>query len=153
MRRREFISLFGGTAAAWPLTARAQQPSKLPTVGFLSPNSYAAAKTWTTAFVKRLQDLGWTEGKTVQIEYRWEDGQVERTSEFITELVGLKVDVIVTHGVPNIVAAIKTTPAVPVVFPLATDRPSQPAGVTRAISHALAPVACRRVRETELTIP
>ena len=121
MKRREFITLVGGAAAAWPLAARAQQPSKLPTVGFLSPNSYVAAKQWTTAFVKRLQDLGWTEGRTVQIEYRWEDGQVERTSEFITELVGLKVDIIVTHGVPNIVAAIRSTPAIPIVFPLATD--------------------------------
>jgi putative ABC transport system substrate-binding protein len=100
---------------------RARQPSKVPTVGLLSPNSYAAAKTWTTAFVQRLHDLGWIEGRTVQIEYRWEDGQVERTSEFITELVRLKVDVIVTHGVSNIVAATKTTSAIPIVFPLATD--------------------------------
>jgi putative ABC transport system substrate-binding protein len=120
MRRREFITLVGG-AAAWPIAVQAQQSSKVPTVGFLSPNSQAAAKSWTTAFVQGLRDLGWIEDRTVTIEYRWEDGQVERTSEFVNELVRLKVDVIVTHGLPNIVAAMKATPTVPVVFPLATD--------------------------------
>ena len=67
------------------------------------------------------RSTGWIEGRTVVIEYRWEDGQVERTSELVNELVRLKVDVIVTHGVPNIVAAMKATPTVSVVFPLATD--------------------------------
>ncbi len=70
---------------------------------------------------QRLRDLGWIEGRTIQIEYRWEDGQVERTSEFVDELVRLKVDVIVTHGVPNIVGAMKATSTIPIVFPLATD--------------------------------
>jgi len=121
MQRREFIMLFGGAAATWPLAVHAEQQSRRPTVGFLSPNSQAAAKSWTTAFVQRLHDLGWIEDQTVQIDYRWEDGQVERTSEFIDELVRLKVDVIVTHGLSNIVAAIKTTSAIPIIFPLATD--------------------------------
>jgi putative ABC transport system substrate-binding protein len=74
MQRRNFMMLLGA-AAGWPLAVHAQQPSKVPTVGFLSPNSYAAATTWTSAFVQRLQDLGWIENRTVQIEYRWEDGQ------------------------------------------------------------------------------
>src|SRR5882724_4539553 len=120
MQRRDFVMLLGA-AAGWPLAVHAQRPSRVPTVGFLSPNSYAAAKAWTTAFVQRLHDLGWIESRTVQIEYRWEDGQVERTSEFVNELVRLKVDVIVTHGVPNIVGAIKATSTIPIVFPLATD--------------------------------
>jgi putative ABC transport system substrate-binding protein len=120
MQRRNFIMVLGA-AAAWPLAVHAQRPSKLPTVGFLSPNSPAAAKTWTTAFVQRLHDLGWIENRTVQIEYRWEDGQIERTSEFVNELVRLKVDLIVTHGVANIVAAIKATSTIPIIFPLATD--------------------------------
>jgi putative ABC transport system substrate-binding protein len=120
MKRREFITLVGG-AAAWPLAVHAQQPSRVPIVGFLSPNSQAAAKTWTAAFVQRLHDLGWIEDRTVQIEYRWEDGQVERTSEFVNELVRLKVDIIITHGVSNIVAAMKATSTVPIIFPLATD--------------------------------
>jgi putative tryptophan/tyrosine transport system substrate-binding protein len=89
MQRRDFLVLIGA-AAGWPLTLHAQQPSRRPTVGFLSPNSQAAAKTWTTAFVQRLHDLGWIEDRTVQIEYRWEDGQVERSLEFITELVRLR---------------------------------------------------------------
>lgn len=121
MRRREFITVIGGSAAAWPLVANAQLASKLATVGFLSPNSQAVAQPWTAAFVERLRDLGWIEDRTVQIEYRWEDGLVERSSEFVNELVGLKVDVIVTHGVPNIVGAMKATSTIPVVFPLATD--------------------------------
>jgi putative ABC transport system substrate-binding protein len=120
MRRREFITLFGG-AAAWPHAVYAQQPSKIATVGFLSPNSRAVAQPWTTAFVQRLRDLGWIEDRTVRIEYRWEDGLAERSSEFVNELVGLKVDVIVTHGVPNIVGVMKATSTIPVVFPLATD--------------------------------
>jgi putative tryptophan/tyrosine transport system substrate-binding protein len=121
MRRREFIMLAGWTSVAWPLAVRAQQPSRVPTVGFLSPNSQAAAKAWTAAFVQGLQDRGWIEDQSVIIKYRWEDGQVERTAELVNELIQLKVDVIVTHGVPNIVAAMKATPTVPVVFPLATD--------------------------------
>lgn len=120
MRRREFITLVGG-AAAWPIAVQAQQPSRVPTVGFLSPNSQAASKAWTAAFVQGLHDLGWIEDRTVIIEYRWEDGQVERTSDLVNELIRLKVAVIVTHGVPNIVAAMRATPTVPVVFPLATD--------------------------------
>jgi putative tryptophan/tyrosine transport system substrate-binding protein len=119
MKRREFVTLVAG-AAAWPITVKAQSP-RVPTVGFLSPNSQAAAKTWTTAFVEALRDLGWIEGRTVYIEYRWEDGQTELTSELVNELVRAKVDVIVTHGVPNIVAAMKVTPIVPVVrgvFPI-----------------------------------
>ena len=99
----------------------AQQPAKVPTIGFLSPNSSVAAETWTTAFIHRLHDLGWDEGRTVQIEYRWEDGQVERTVEFVDELVRLKVDVIVTHGVANIAAAKQAASTIPIVFALATD--------------------------------
>ena len=120
MQRRYFILLLGA-AAGWPLAVRAQQRPKVPILGFLSPNSYAAAKTWTNAFVQGLHDLGWIEGSTVQIEYRWEDGKVERTSEFVNELVRLKVDAIVTHGVPNIAAAMKATSTIPIIFPLATD--------------------------------
>lgn len=120
MRRREFIGLVGA-ATAWPVAAPAQRPAKVPIIGFLSPNSSVAAETWTTAFVQRLHDLGWDEGRTVQIEYRWEDGQVERTVEFVDELVRLKIDVIVTHGVANIVAAKQATSTIPIVFALATE--------------------------------
>jgi putative tryptophan/tyrosine transport system substrate-binding protein len=121
MRRREFILLLGGAAAGWPLAARAQQPGKLPTIGFFSPNTSSAASPWTAAFVERLRDLGWIEGRTVAIAYRWGGGRTERIAEFVAEFVRLKVDVIVTHGELNIAAAKQATSVIPIVFPLATD--------------------------------
>ena len=80
MRRREFITLLGG-AAAWPLTARAQQPGKLPTIGFLGAATPSAWGPYTAAFVARLRELGWIEGRTVAIDYRWAEGRPERYAE------------------------------------------------------------------------
>src|SRR5262245_58732292 len=97
MKRRDFITLLGG-AVAWPLTARAQQPAKLTTIGFLGANTAPAQREWTDAFVQRLRELGWIEGRTVAIEYRWAEGRTERFGEIATEFVRLKVDVIVTQG-------------------------------------------------------
>jgi putative ABC transport system substrate-binding protein len=77
VRRREFITLLSGAAAAWPLMARAQ-PSKKPTVGFLGAGTAAAAGQWVAAVAQRLRELGWTEGRTVAIEYRWAEGRNER---------------------------------------------------------------------------
>jgi len=96
MRRREIIT-FLGAAATWPLAARAQQAGKLPTIGFLGADASAFAP-WTAAFVTRLGELGWIEGKTVAIEYRWSQGRSERYSEIAAEFVSRKVDVIVTVG-------------------------------------------------------
>src|SRR5947208_3547993 len=96
LRRREFISVIGGAAASWPLAARAQQPGKLPTIGFLGTINPASWRSWTTAFVQRLRELGWTEGRTVAIEYRWAEGREERYAEIAAEFVRLKVDVILT---------------------------------------------------------
>jgi putative ABC transport system substrate-binding protein len=87
MQRRAFITLLGGTAVAWPLAARAQQPGKLKTIGFFSPNTSSAASPWTTAFVQQLRDLGWIEGRTVTIAYRWGEGRTERAAEFMAELM------------------------------------------------------------------
>jgi putative ABC transport system substrate-binding protein len=98
MKRREFITLVGGAAAAWPLAARAQQPRKLPTIGFLGPNTASAWRPWTAAFVQRLHELGWIEGRSLAIEYRWADARSERFAEIAAEFVRLKVDVIVTGG-------------------------------------------------------
>jgi putative tryptophan/tyrosine transport system substrate-binding protein len=120
MKRREFITLFGGAAAAWPLAARAQQPGKLPTVGFLGGATPAAWSPWTAAFVERLRQLGWIDGRTVAIEYRWAEGRPERYAEIAAEFVRLKVDVIVTSG--SAVEAVKqATSAIPIVFAVATD--------------------------------
>src|SRR5215469_17283229 len=118
MRRREFITLLG-IATAWPRRMRAQQAGKLPTIGFLGADS-AAFAPWTAAFVARLGELGWIEGKTVAIEYRWSQGRSERYADIAAEFVRLKVDVIVTVG--SAVAATKqVTSTIPIVFAIAVD--------------------------------
>jgi putative tryptophan/tyrosine transport system substrate-binding protein len=119
MRRREFISLIGGAAASWPLAVRAQQPGKLPTIGFLGPDA-AAWRSWTDAFVVRLRELGWVEDRTIAIEYRWSEARPERVAEIAAEFVRLKVDVMVTHG--GAVNTLKeATAVIPIVFAIATD--------------------------------
>jgi ABC-type uncharacterized transport system substrate-binding protein len=121
IRRRDFITLLGGAAAAGPVAARAQQVARLPTIGFFSPNTRSVASPWTAAFVERLREVGWIEGRTIAIEYRWGEGRGDRTAEVISEFVRLNPDVIVTHGQSNIVAAKEATSAIPIVFALATD--------------------------------
>jgi ABC-type uncharacterized transport system substrate-binding protein len=120
MRRRAFITLLGG-AAVWPLAARAQQARKLPTIGFLGGATPAVMAPWLAAFVQRLRELGWIEGRDVAIEYRWAEGRAERAAEIAAEFVRLKVDAIVTGGTANIVAAKKATSVIPIVFGAATD--------------------------------
>lgn len=122
MKRREFITLLGGAAASVtaPLVARAQQPGKLPTIGVLGGDA-SAWSTWTVAFAQRLSELGWVEGRNVAIEYRWTEGRNERAAEIAAEFVRLKVDVIVTAGTANIIAAKQATSAIPIVFALASD--------------------------------
>jgi len=92
VKRREFITLLGGAAAAWPLAARGQQAGKLPTIGFLGTDA-SVWSPWTAAFVQRLRELGWIEGRTVAIEYRWSEGRPGRHAEIAAEFVRLKVDV------------------------------------------------------------
>ena len=119
MRRREFIAGLGG-AMVLPLAARAQTPSKLPTIGFLMPNAASVQIEWTSAFVQRMRELGWIDGRTVAIEYRHADGQAERLAEMAAEMVRLKVDVIFTSG-PGAVAAKQATSTIPIVFGLIAD--------------------------------
>ena len=118
MRRRRFITLLGGAAAAWPMAARAQQ--KLPTIGLLGTASASAWGPWTAAFVKRLRELGWIEGRTIAIEYRWADGRRERFTEIAAEFVERKVDVILTSGAAGN-AAKKATSTIPIIFAVAND--------------------------------
>ena len=120
MRRREFITLLGGAAAAWPLAARAQQSGKLPTIGFLGGATPSAWSNWSAAFVQRLHELGWSEGRTVSIEYRWAEGRHERAAEIAAEFVRLKVDVIITSG-GVLPAAKQATSTIPIVFAVAND--------------------------------
>jgi putative tryptophan/tyrosine transport system substrate-binding protein len=117
--RRLFISLLGGAAAAWPLAARAQQAGKLPTIGFMGPEPLLW-NPWTAAFVERLRKLGWIEGRTVAIEYRWNEGRAERMAENAAEFSRLKVDIIVTNA-PGAAAAKQATAVIPIVFVLAQD--------------------------------
>ena len=119
MKRREFITLLGG-AAAWPVMAWAQQ-AKLPTIGFLGSGTAAAQSQWTGAFVQRLRELGWSEGRDVAIEYRWAEGRNERAAKIAAEFVRLKVDVIVTYGTQSILAAKQATTIIPIVFALPGD--------------------------------
>jgi putative tryptophan/tyrosine transport system substrate-binding protein len=102
MNRRVFITLLGGTAAAWPMPARAQQQGAKPlTIGFLGAATSASWNQWTAAFVQRLREFGWIEGRNVLIEYRWAEGRSERAAEIAAEFVRLKVDVIVAWGSPG----------------------------------------------------
>jgi ABC-type uncharacterized transport system substrate-binding protein len=150
MRRREFITLLGGAAAAWPLTARAAlaseasgqrgdskvrapdtrpeagssaraQTRKLPTIGYLGGGGPASHRAWVDPFVQRLRELGWTEGHTIAIEYRWGEGRPERYAEIAAEFVRLKVDVILAGGTEPAIAAKQATSVIPIIFPTAGD--------------------------------
>jgi len=120
LRRREFITLLGG-AAAWPFAARAQQRTKLPVIGFLGAATPSVASQLVAAFVQRLRELDWIEGRTVAIEYRWAEGRSERFAEIAAEFVRLKVDVIVTWAGGPVIAAKQATTVIPIVFALQTD--------------------------------
>ena len=120
--RREFITLLGGAAAAWPLAARAQQPERMRrTIGFLGVASASVWGQWVAAFVDRLRELGWIEGHTVAIEYRWADGRTERFAEIAAEFARLKVDIVVTAGPQAVSAAKQAMPVTPIVFAITGD--------------------------------
>jgi putative ABC transport system substrate-binding protein len=119
MRRRNFLTLLGGVAAAWPVAGRAQQASKLPTIGFLG-TEVSVWGPWMAAFVQRLRELGWIENRTIAIEYRWSEGRHERESEIAAEFVRLKADVIVTDSSTTPVLK-EATAVIPIVFAFAQD--------------------------------
>jgi putative ABC transport system substrate-binding protein len=121
VRRREFITLLGGAAAAWPVGVRAQQTGKLPTIGFLGESTPSAQSERTAAFVQRLRELGWIEGRTVAIEYRWAEGRSGRFAEIATEFVRLKVDAIATSSIPAVIAAKQVTSVIPIVSAVMGD--------------------------------
>src|ERR1700733_5454803 len=119
MKRRKFITLLGGAACAWPYAVRAQQSGKPPTVGVLGADA-AVWAPWTATFVARLQELGWVEGQTIAVEYRWAEGLSERVSEIAADFLREKVAVIVTYG--GAVAVLKqATKVTPIVFAVAVD--------------------------------
>src|SRR5436309_7088671 len=146
MERREFITLLGG-AVAWPLAARTQQP-KLPTIGFLGTTSASAWTSWTAAFVQRLRELGWIEGRTIAIEYRWAEGRSERFTEIAAEFVRLKVDVIATYATLPVIAAMQTTSVIPIVFAVAGDPVNT--GLVASLARPGGNVTGLSVQQTEL---
>ena len=119
MRRRQFITLLGGAAVALPFAARAQLAGKAPTIGFIG-TSASGFILYSAAFAERLQELGWIEGRTVAIEYRWSEGRSERVVEIAAEFVQQKVDLIVAYG--GAVTTLKqATASIPIVFAIAVD--------------------------------
>jgi putative ABC transport system substrate-binding protein len=132
VKRRDFISLLGGAAATWPLAGRAQQAAKLPTIGYLGPNTRSVDGPRIDAFLQRLRELGWLDGRTMTIEYRWAEGRNEHLADMAAELVRRKVDVIFTSATPPTIAAKQATSIIPIVFAAVGDPVS--AGVVDSLS-------------------
>jgi len=158
MDRRHFIGMIG-SAAAYPLAARAQQ-GKLPTIGYFGTTTPSTWAPWTAAFVQRLRELGWIEGQTVAIEYRWAEARSERFADIAAELVRLKVDVIVTGGAA--VPAVKqATSVIPVVFAIARDplgeglvaSLARPSGNATGLSLQIADLAGKRLELLREVVP
>src|SRR5262249_6413510 len=121
MHRRSFFTLLGASAAAWPLAARAQQTGKVPTIGVLAPATSSVESQRVAVFVQRLRELGWIDGRTIAIEYRFAEGRSERTAEIVAEFVRRNVDVIFTGGTPPALAAKQATATIPIVFVFTAD--------------------------------
>jgi len=121
MKRREFLGAFVGIATAWPLVAHGQQTAKIPTIGFLGPSTASVSRERIAAFEQRLRDLGWADGRSVAIDYRWADGKPERFGMIAAEFVKAGVDVIVTWGTATAVAAKQSTRTIPIVFTVVGD--------------------------------
>ena len=160
MKRRTFITLIGCAAAVWPFAARAQQ-AKVATVGLLGTGSAAAQSQWTAAFVQRMRDLGWVDGRNLTIEYRWAEGRSERFAEFAAEFVRLKVDVILTHNTPPVIAAKQATSVIPIVFATAADPVdtglvaslARPGGNVTGLSSQTTDLASKRIELLREVVP
>jgi putative ABC transport system substrate-binding protein len=152
LKRRELITLLGG-GAAWPLTARAQQPGKLPTIGYLGSTTPAAERLRTDAFVQRFRELGWIEGHSVAIEYRWGESRAERFAESAAEFVKLRVDIILATSTQAALVCKRATAVIPIVFPLTGDplgtglvaSLARPGGNVTGLSNQAADLASKRL--------
>jgi putative tryptophan/tyrosine transport system substrate-binding protein len=161
MRRRDFIALLGSGVAGWPLATLAQQAGKLPTIGFLVAGTPTSHGQWVAAFVQRLRELGWIEGRTIAIEYRWGEGRNERFADIAAEFVRRKVDVIVTSATAAIVAAKQATSVIPIVFAAAGDPVgtglvaslARPGGNVTGLSIQQTDVAAKRVELLREIVP
>jgi putative tryptophan/tyrosine transport system substrate-binding protein len=160
VKRRKFITLLGGAAATWPFVARAQQPA-MRVIGYLGANTPSAENQRITAFVLRLRELGWIEGRTIAIEVRWAGGRNERFAEIAAEFVRLKVDVIVTAGTAAVVAAKQATSVIPIVFavvgdPVGTGLVSslaRPGGNVTGLSNQSADIVGKRLEQLREIVP
>ncbi len=123
VRRREFITLLGGAACAWPLTARAQQPERMRSIGVLMSveENDPEGKTQLSQFTQGLAESGWTDGRNLRMEVRWGGGDVNRTRTFAKELVAQKPDVILAQGTPGTAALQRETRTIPIVFVIVAD--------------------------------
>jgi ABC-type uncharacterized transport system substrate-binding protein len=124
MKRREFITLLGGAAAAWPLAARAQQPERMRRIGALNGGSSADdpdGQARLAAYLQQLQQLGWTDGRNVRIDYRWGLGDADNIRKYTAELVALAPDVIFAAGTAAVGPMLQATRTVPIVFALVAD--------------------------------
>jgi putative tryptophan/tyrosine transport system substrate-binding protein len=164
MRRREFIALISAAAAPslfWPLAARAQQPGKLPTIGFLGSATLLVESQRVAAFVQRLRQLGWIENRNVAIEYRWAEGRTERFTELAAEFARLKVDLIVAATTPAVIAAKQATSVIPIVITTANDPVAtglvaslaRPGGNVTGLSNQMADTAAKRLELLRELVP
>jgi putative ABC transport system substrate-binding protein len=160
VKRREFIAVLGGATMAWPVVARAQQAGKLPIVGFLGAASATAWRPYVDAFVERLAELGWSNGRTVAFEYRWDEGRPELDADFAAEFARLNVAVIVTAGFA-VPAIRRVTSTVPIVFALALDPVgdglvaslARPGGNVTGLSNQSVDLAGKRVELLRDVVP
>src|SRR5262249_30616015 len=146
--RRKFLATLGG-AAAWSFAVRAQQAGRLPTIGFLGSVSVPAGQgRWVAAFLQRLRELGWIEGRNFVIEYRWAEGSSDLAAEFAAEVVRLKVDMIVTYATPLVLAAKRATSIIPIVFAATADPVGT--GLVASLAHPGGNVTGLSVQHTDL---
>jgi putative tryptophan/tyrosine transport system substrate-binding protein len=160
MKRREFITLLGGAAAAWPLAARAQQTPRPPAIGFLKPTTASVANQRVAAFVERLRAVGWIEGRAVAIKVRWGEGRSERAAAIVAEFVRQNVDVVVSNGTASVLAAGEATSVIPIVFaggdPVGTGLVvtlARPGGDVTGVSLEQADLADKRLERLRELVP